>query len=235
MHSLVSRRPHPTTARHRQPDTWPQVTIMPWCIATLQVAYTRHQCLRWPNGYAPFHPPNLYLPYRYLQRVSSRPPGLPCCLSLRLLQRVSSRPAGTTPRRINSQKIYPTGLFSKIFYPTGLFLNLFLRATRSSPRHIPVLFQPWPMPSRLWQSPTPAPPHPHTPRPAISTPGLSLSDTIFPCRTFRPLLVYPLQRVPWGLLSCLRRCQPYLPVYHPQRTPTPSSRVPPLRSPPLLP
>ena len=88
---------------------------MPWCIATLQVAYTRHQCLRWPNGYAPFHPPNLYLPYRYLQRVSSRPPGLPCCLSLRLLQRVSSRPARTTPRRINSQKL-PRRINSQKFF-----------------------------------------------------------------------------------------------------------------------
>ena len=131
-----------------------------------------------------------------------------------------------------SKSMY-SGLFSKIFYPTGLFSKPFLRPTRSSPRRILVLFQPWPMPSRLWQSPKPAPPSPHTPRPAISTPGLSLSDTIFPCRTFRPL--YPLQRVPWGLLSCLRRCQPYLPVYHPQRTPTPRSWVPPLRSPPLLP
>ena len=193
---------------------------MPLCIATLQVAYTRHQCLKWPIGYAPFHPPTLYLPCRCLQRVFSRPAGIPCFLSLRLLQRVSLRPT-SPPRRIN-------------FFPTEPFSTLFWRATRSLPRRIPVLFQPWPMPSRLWQeSPKPAPPSPHPPRPAISTPDLSLSDNIFPCRTFRPL--YPLQRVPWGLLSCLRRCQPSLPVCHPQRTPIPRSRVPPLRSPPLLP
>ena len=207
---------------------------MPLCIATLQVAYTRHQCLKWPTGYAPFHPPTLYLPCRCLQRVFSRPPGIPCFLSLRLLQRVSLRPT-SPPRRIKSRKFFPTGLFSStIFCPTEPFSTLFWRATRSSPRRIPVLFQPWPMPSRLWQeSPKTALPSPHPPRPAISTPDIPLSDNIFPCRTFRPL--YPLQRVPWGLLSCLRRCQPYLPVYHPQRTPTPSSRVPPLRSPPLLP